>query len=442
MKIFTIIFLCFIPFLICDGVRIAINEKFIDALLKNFLPEIQQYTSGTEIPDYSILERMTFSIPNFSLDKINLSFTEQGLLNVKVNELEPVIIGRAKKKIIVDFEKSFVLTLKKFNFDGNLKIGTKNDNGVLVPDVYFDSEPTMDFSPKINLGDNILEEAVSAIFNGVTFVAKIFIIPAIKKQIDDILAEIVLKIPKEIDIMGYKLDITLSSDIQLRNKFLEINSNARLFDPNIPETKTKYFESVYFPNITSVENQLKIYASEYSVNAAIYTLLVSEYNTISTSISKDYVKMVIPQIDNYKEDPQIILTCEPNFSLQITEQSLNVNLSGSIAIEVQNEIIIKLDVKVMLKAKGRIQEEEKMSAEIIDFDLNVNKIDANIFSVDINKILISLPALKPTLISIANKFIKSQLEISIPTFFGIKFTELRLEHKNHYLEINYNLVRT
>ena len=96
----------------------------------------------------------------------------------------------------------------------------------------------------------------------------------------------------------------------------------------------------------------------------------------------------------------------------------------------------------MLKAKGRIQKEEKIHAEIIDFDLNVNKIDINIFSIDINKLLLSLPALKPTLISLSNKFIKSKLEIPIPTFLGIKFIELKLEHKNHYLEINYNLVRT
>ena len=66
----------------------------------------------------------------------------------------------------------------------------------------------------------------------------------------------------------------------MRNKFLEINSIARLFNPNIPDTKAKTFQKVTFPRLTTMGSQLQLYISEFSVNAAIYTLLASNNQEI------------------------------------------------------------------------------------------------------------------------------------------------------------------
>ena len=89
----VLIIFCFFTKLICDGVRVAINEKFIQAILTNFSPEIQKYAQGTELPDCPPIDKIKISIPNFSLDKINLSFNEQGLLNIQINGLSPELKG-------------------------------------------------------------------------------------------------------------------------------------------------------------------------------------------------------------------------------------------------------------------------------------------------------------------------------------------------------------
>ena len=110
MRYSSLIFICFFSLLICDGVRVAINEKFIDAVLKNFLPEIKKFTQGTELPDSGCLDRLKFSIPNFDLSKIKLTFTDKGLLNLQINGISPELSGRATKRIIFKIRKSFTVT--------------------------------------------------------------------------------------------------------------------------------------------------------------------------------------------------------------------------------------------------------------------------------------------------------------------------------------------
>ena len=89
-----------------------------------------------------------------------------------------------------------------------------------------------------------------------------------------------------------------------------------------------------------------------------------------------------------------------------------------------------------------IQNGERVTAVVNDFDFNLNKIILNQLSVDLSVINKGFDEVKPILIPLLNQFIKSKMELTFPTVMGIKFTQLSLAHKNHYLQINYNLVRT
>jgi len=442
MRYSSLIFICFFSLLICDGVRVAINEKFIDAVLKNFLPEIKKFTQGTELPDSGCLDRLKFSIPNFDLNKIKLSFTNQGLLNLQINGISPELSGRATKRFIFKIRKSFTVTLKNFNFNGNLKITSKYDKGVLVPDVYFDGNPYLNFSPKISLGGGIINKILSFLINGIASLAKGFIMPAIKKQLKNILENVVTKLPREIPINNYKLDVTLSSKTEMRNKFLEINSNARLYNPNIPATKTKYFQKVTFPRLTTMGSQLQLYISEFSVNAAIYTLLASNNQEIKRKIKSSEISKMLPGItDKYGNEAYIVFTGTPDISIQITEQYLNVNLPGTFSIRsISGEDIIKLDLKLALKVNASVQG-GKVSGTVKDFDINLGKISINKLSVDLSVVNKGFSEVKPILIVLLNEFITSKMQLTFPSVMGIQFTQLSLEHKNHYLLINFNLVR-
>ena len=62
-------------------------------------------------------------------------------------------------------------------------------------------------------------------------------------------------------------------------------------------------------------------------------------------------------------------------------------------------------------------------------------------SVDISVITKIVKELKSTILPLLNAFIDKKMKIKFPSVLGIKFTQLSVEHKDHYLQINYNLVR-
>ena len=201
---------------------------------------------------------------------MKFTFTESGLLNININGLSPELSGRAKAKIaFVKITKRFTVEIRNFRFDGNLKIASKYVNGVYVPDVSFNNDPYRNFSVKFHLGGGLLNKVLEFIGNGVASIAKKFVLPAIKKQLNKIVGKVVSNLPTKIPIGPNMLDVALSSPINLRNKFLEINSVARFYNEKIPETKTKYFPPVTFPYLTTMGSQLQIYISEFTVNSII-----------------------------------------------------------------------------------------------------------------------------------------------------------------------------
>ena len=451
MKYATLILLCFIPYFLCDGVRVAINEKFITAMLQSFLPELKQMADGTDLDDSGCLDRLHFKIPNFSLDKIGISFTDTGLLNIKINGLSPELSGRATKKILfVKVRKSFTVTLKNFRFDGNFKVGTKYVDGVRVPDLTFSGDPYINFTAKLDLGHSILWKLVSGILNTIANIVKKFVMPAIRRLLRNLLEKVVKKLPRDIAIpingINYKLDVTMSeSGINLRNKFLEINSKARLYNANIKETKDKYFPNVYFPYITTMGNQLQLYISEYSISSAIYTLLRSNYQEIKTTIDTSKISQITQGIINQKEKVNLIFKGNPDpdsIKLNITKEFLNVNVPGTLLLKtMNNQDLLSVNIKLAVKAKVGIQTGEHIYGKINDLVINVDKLNFTKKSVDISVITKIVKELKSAILPLLNVFIDKKMKIKFPSVLGIKFTQLSVEHKDHYLQINYNLVR-
>ena len=449
MKYATLILLCFIPYFLCDGVRVAINEKFITAMLQSFLPELKQMADGTDLDDSGCLDKLHFKIPNFSLDKIGISFTNTGLLNIKINGLSPELSGRATKKILfVKVRKSFTVTLKNFRFDGNFKVGTKYVDGVRVPDLTFSGDPSINFTAKLDLGHSILWKLVSGILSTIANIVKKFVMPAIRRLLRNLLEKVVKKLPRDISIpingINYKLDVTMSeSGINLRNKFLEINSKARLYNANIKETKDKYFPNVYFPYITTMGNQLQLYISEYSISSAIYTLLKSNYQEIKTTIDTSKISQITQGIINPNEKINLMFKGNPDkITLGITEESLNVNVPGTLLLKTtNNQDLLSVNIKLALKAKVGIQTGEHIYGNVMDLVIDVDKLNFSKKSVDISIITKIVKELKSTILPLLNAFIATKMKIKFPNVMGIRFTQLSVEHKAHYLQINYNLVR-
>ena len=368
MKLYsTLILLCIFQFVILDGARVAINEKFIHAVMKNFEPEIRKFAKGTKLPDSGRFDNMELSIPNFNLNRIKILFTNTGLLNVQINGLEPRLEGTVHYKIFFFFKSknNFVVRLKNFSFNANLRITSKYDikKKATVPDIRFDRDPDIDFKIDLSL-DGFLGGVIAGIAQLIGNAGrKSFIIPPIKNQLKNILDKVASELPTEIPIDKFKLDVSLSKPITLRNKFLEITSNARLFNPSIPQTKTQYFRNVYFPNLTSLGSQLQVYISEYSVNAAIYTILMSNNRELKTNVPATVLDSLLPGFsEKYKNtSPQIVLIGDPNASIEITEQSMNVNLPGVFMVKVpgQTSPVFNSNLSISLKVEVSIANGQK-----------------------------------------------------------------------------------
>jgi histone deacetylase complex regulatory component SIN3 len=200
---------------------------------------------------------------------------------------------------------------------------------------------------------------VAALLSGVANLAKRFVMPAIKKQLKRLLEDVVSKLPKQISIpingINYKLDVTLSeSGIQLRNKFLEINSNARLFNENKSLTKTKSFPQVTFPSIKTMGSQLQLYISEYSINSALYTYFRTDPLSLTLD-SKIFTPLilggVLPQLyQSYGNDQlYVVFNTRKESDLSLDNNGITGYIYGNITIKVKgtNEVVFQCDIDLI-----------------------------------------------------------------------------------------------
>ena len=158
---------------------------------------------GTKIPDQGKVDNLEFSIPNFNLNGIKISFTNAGLLNIQINNLEPRLEGTVHYRIIFMCKNNFVVTLRNFKFNASLKVTSKYDKGVLVPDVQFVGDPNINFKFKLSL-DGFLGGLIAKILQLAGNFGRKYIIPAIKKQMKNMLEKVISGLPKEIPIGKYK----------------------------------------------------------------------------------------------------------------------------------------------------------------------------------------------------------------------------------------------
>jgi hypothetical protein len=78
----SIILLFLLSLVICDeegGVKVAVNDGFINSILLNFEEEIKELLKGVRIDDTDSLTNLVFAIPNFSLDKMELFLMKMDL---------------------------------------------------------------------------------------------------------------------------------------------------------------------------------------------------------------------------------------------------------------------------------------------------------------------------------------------------------------------------
>ena len=447
---FSIIVLCLLSLIICDeegGVKIAVNDGFINSILLNFEEEIKDLLKGVRIDDTDSLTNLVFAIPNFSLDKMELFFDESGFVNLKLRNLEPILTGTVHYTIIWDFSNDFKITLKDFWLDAKIRITTKElAPGVYMPNAEFVSDPDMDFIIELDV-DGTIASIIAKIFNFAGDFAKKYILPVMKDKIHELLAMVLDEIPTEVEIGDYWLDLTLAAPVKLNNKFLQVNSYALLFSKEYPETqnKTRYALS-NFPSIT--DNQFQAFVSEYSLNSAAYTYLTvnSKEALLSYTISTGFVNVMLPGIaQKYgMKDSEISLIPKPETNIKLFEEYMVITAPSTFLVKVdgfENPVFV-CELNLILKAVAKVEKGPKFSAVITDLVGEIGEIFVNEATTSpIESIEKGFLTLKAAIVNIANAYIKQYVDFPIPSIMGISLTDIEIKHKDEYILLNFNITR-
>ena len=448
MKYYTTFILCFLlPIIFCDelgGIKAGINDKFISNLIRHFEPEIRKVLERVSIPNGKKLTNGVLRIPNFNMNMINLEILNNGIVHIRIQNCIPHVTGTVHYQFVFKYKKEFTAKLKNFVLDANIRIKSRPvSGGGYGPDIEFISGPDMNFKLDISL-KGFFGKIMSWFIN--TFqMFKSSIIKEARSSISGFLHNFLNKLEPKIRLYkNYWLDFTFVTPIKTQNRILELNSYGLFYsDKNRSTQNRNRLPLTPMPSINTLEKNLKLYVSEYSINNAIYTLLSDSNNVLPVKIKTNMLEMAFPGIVGKYGEKQatIILSGSPNSKIKIVNQNLEAEVSGTFGLKIdgiQNEVF-KCALDISLKGYVKIKEGPKLSGEIKEFKPKITKTFVNQVS---NKIMeTGISSIESTIIPILNGFIEDSLEIKFPTVMGISFNNISLELKNKYIVINYDITR-
>lgn len=433
-------------FEVLGGIKVAINDAFINSALVNFEEEIKSFLQGVRIEDRKYLSNMIFGIPNFSVDKIDLFFGEDGLINIRLTNLEPFLTGTVKYEIIKKFSNDFKVTLKNFCLKGKIRIKSiEFEPAKYKPDAEFVGDPDISFDIDFDI-DGILGSIVEEILNFAGDFGTEYILPIFRAKLGEFLMSVFNSLPTEGQIGDYWIDYTLASPIELKNKFIEINSYALFFSKEYPETqdKTRY-QLCPFPNrITTTEFQL--FVSEYSINSAAYTYLIANKinNLLSYEMNLSLLNVVLPEISKMYsvKTANISFDPKPESNVKLTEDYMYIELPGTFYVEIEGieSPIFISELNLTIQAEAKIEYGPKITAKINDLTGEIGNIFVNVATpATKEKIQSGIDLIKNALVPLMNEYIKQYVTLSLPSVLGVTFTDIEVQHKNGYLLANLNI---
>ena len=450
MKSFSsLILFCFLSQIYCQiekgGVKVAINQKLIDAFVNYIFDDLADYLYYMKLEDNGILYDLSWGIRNLDLNKFNLNFTNDGKIYIRISNAYAFFRGSIDILGEKDFEADGT-----FSLNGYIKPGSnKLDNGRYRPKLEID-DIDLDYDISANVSGGILGFIANLIVKGATTFCnalKPFIKPILQDLLKEMLGNIGSKLPTEIPInekKGLYLNCDLASPIQLRNKFLELNSIAHLFNRNISDTQnsTRYPLS-YLPIFNNMQNHLQLYVSEYFLNNAIYTLLKTNMKPITINSKTNIINGIFPGLSEVygDKDVEIILKVSEISNIKLKNKFLNVNGISTISIKVNGIFnpVYECEIELLLKVELNILSGPKLSGQVKEFNSKFKKIISKSSSKVSSPVIGSALQLINELFSpILKSIVLEDFQLQFPQVIGIQFKDVTLDIKEEYFAVNYN----
>ena len=440
---------CFLQLIVCEegGVKFIVDQRFIDAAHKKFVEYFRDGLNKIDLPDIGPVEEVELRFPNLKPEHIVLKFENNGIFYLKIKDIIPRITGTVYYRIVFKFHNNVVLELRDFHLEGKIKIKSKIiENKRYILDAEFISKPTFQFKADLD-ADGIGGSMVAKWFERGINIGLKLALPRVEQLCNELLQKYVIsKIPKSVVIntpkAAYNLDLTLPSPINIRNNFLELNTYALLYYEK--DTNTKMYNRyplTNLPSITKPENQLQLYISEYSIKSALYTLF-SVNREIKFELSTKQLDVLIPNIvneyGNRMANATIYLFLDPK--VNITDKYLDIKTRGSLYIDINGAKQFSFGgrLELQIKVEAKVVPGPKISGKLYQLEGKLSKVYVgNKKQTNINN---AFQFIEEVIRPAVNLFIEHNIPFKIPELLGVEFKDLSIEHKDHYLMLNYNIM--
>ena len=453
MKLFFLISLIFAFQLLYGieqtGIKFEVNEEMANAVLLHFYRDISSAISKMAIDDIHIatgvnIRDIEVGIKNFTPDKVKFTFRESGI-NIKISELKAYIYARAYiSNLIIPFTKEATADINSFSLDATIRVTSKYVNGKLVPYAEFVGTPKHDIDLDVNINGFLF------LLNGVIEdyaedKIKDAINDFIQNRSNDFLKKALEKIPIEMCIdesKGYCLDYSLVNPIKMRNGYLEVNSYALLYNKYKPKTQKKdRIPLSYIPNISKVGKKYQLYISEYSINAALFTLFSTEYmhfilHSNDFTLSPLLLELMVPGLNEKAEKFLLDFEITKESSLEFNENDISTKIYGLMIIRNQNngEILFQANLELSTSVSIIVKGEKTITGKVNSLAIKVGAIPINKYS---SEVLIeqNINSIIPLVLPFINNYIADKIKFTLPLFFK----NIDIQHKTDYLTVNYEL---
>lgn len=450
MKFYSVLVFCFfLSTILCEngGVKVAINQKLIDSFLDFFFQNLTDLVEKRPLDDKGILYNMEYGIDGLTRNKVQLNFETNGYIHAKVSGVTPYIRGNAHFL----GKKSFRAWAKNFNLNLHVNIKSRQlSNGRYAPKIELPSTPDVSLSVDGKISGGVLGFILNLVAKPLLKLLNL-VLPIIKRIILNNLTNKINRLdfllPTSTVIDSSKelyLDFALASPVKLKNRFLELNSIAFLYNKNIQDTQnSKRYLLSYLPEFNKMDNQFQLYVSEYFLNSAIYTLLKTHQKPIKVPTNTNTVNAMLPGIvDVYgKKGALLTITNLENSNVKLTNNYIDINAVGIFTINVDgiNDPVYKCQIELSIKAKLVILTGPILSGELENISAKVTKTLSNsnekIKSPLIGSVLETVNIL---FVPLLKELTKNDFQLKFPSVLGIEFKDVTLDIKNQYIVVNYN----
>lgn len=452
LLIFVII--SFVPIIFCasGGVRAAINETMITSLLNTFKYKINSEMKNIDLGSFKIWfnihgVNVWLHFPDNFLSYFDIKLINGGL-NIKTTKpMSASATGKVRFKFVLfSIDKKLTVRVNNFRMDANIAIKSERlKDGGYRPKVEFMSSPDVNADIRVESG-GISGMILSALANLLISIFKKKIINLGVNEGESQLMKIVNKFETEVPInKDLVLDYSLIDPIKVYNKFIELNAYGVLYNKNKENTKKNKNGMTFtqLPSISKLEKQFQLYVSEYTLNSALYTYLETYYKPINFKVSSNIAELVFPEFKSLFNDKEATFNLRYRKlpKLQVTENGIFVKSDSLFNVTVPSRLkpIFYSEVELTLGVYLNVNYGPSVTINIKDLSAKLGTTYIkDVCQNKIPNIEVGFKAIENTIILLINALAKNMVYDFKP-IMGIKFTDIKLENKNGYLVIYYNV---